>query len=172
MFLSRGHFGLIASVHSLTLWHTSISESKEFDFSPFFYATTYPSVHLSFTSAYLIIHYLTSPLMYREKPEHSSGGRWRLCHTDIRGADYLWCELAISAVGEKLDQLVDSHNSVKGVGDSPRPAGVVIDIWTASLDFDPDQTTKFAQRLNDLILPQLLAFKLISYESKLLTILC
>ena len=105
--------------------------------------------------------------MCREKPEHSSGGRWRLRHTDIRSADYLWCELAMSAIGEKLGQLVDSHNTVIGVGVSPRPSGVVIDIWTASVDFDADQTNQFGQRLNDLILPQPLTFKLIFYESKL-----
>ena len=73
----------------------------------------------------------------------------------------------MSAIGEKLGQLVDSSNSVIGVGVSPRPSGVVIDIWTAFIDLDADQTNEFAQRLNDYILPQPLTFKLVYFESKL-----
>lgn len=72
----------------------------------------------------------------------------------------------MSAVGEKLDQLVDSHNSVLGVGVSPRPTSVVVEIWTASLDFDADKTAEFAERFNRLILPRPVPFKNVYYESE------
>nr|CDS30816.1 dual specificity [Hymenolepis microstoma] len=100
-----------------------------------------------------------------EKPEHANGGRWRLRHTDVRNTDYLWCELAMGAVGEKLGQLVDSHNFILGVGVSPRPSSVIVDIWTASVVFDADKTAEFAEKLNRLILPQSLNFKIVFYES-------
>ncbi|KAM7534825.1 hypothetical protein Aperf_G00000105369 [Anoplocephala perfoliata] len=99
-----------------------------------------------------------------EKPEHANGGRWRLRHTNVRNADYLWCELAMGAVGEKLGQLVDSHNSVLGVGVSPRPTSVIVDIWTASVVFDADKTAEFAEKLNELILPRPVKFKVVYYE--------
>ncbi len=71
----------------------------------------------------------------------------------------------MGAVGEKLTTLVDSSNSIVGVGVSPRPSGVVIEIWTSTLDFEASETADFAKRFNDL-LPQALYFKLVYYESK------
>lgn len=72
----------------------------------------------------------------------------------------------MGAVGEKLGQLVDSHNSILGVGVSPRPSSVIIDIWTASVVFDADKTTEFAEKFNEIILPQPLHFKLVYFECK------
>lgn len=71
----------------------------------------------------------------------------------------------MGAVGEKLTRLVDSGNSVVGVGCSPRPSGIVIEIWTSSLDFERSETEKFAKRLNEL-LPKQLRFKLVYYEGQ------
>ncbi|KAL5105876.1 Eukaryotic translation initiation factor 4E-1 [Taenia crassiceps] len=132
------------------------------EFWKVFKVTEKPS-QLQCTEAFYLMREPCDPQW--EKPEYSNGGRWRLRHGDVGSADYLWCELAMSAVGEKLDQLVDSHNSVLGVGVSPRPTSVVVEIWTASLDFDADKTIEFAERFNALILPHPVPFKNVYYES-------
>ncbi|KAH9279601.1 Eukaryotic translation initiation factor 4E type 3 [Echinococcus granulosus] len=132
------------------------------EFWKVFKETEKPS-ELQFTEAFYLMREPCDPQW--EKPEYSNGGRWRLRHGDVRSADYLWCELAMSAVGEKLGQLVDSRNSILGVGVSPRPTSVVVEIWTASLDFDADKTIEFAERFNSLILPHPVSFKTVYYES-------
>uniref|UniRef100_A0A5K3FYS5 Eukaryotic initiation factor 4E n=1 Tax=Mesocestoides corti TaxID=53468 RepID=A0A5K3FYS5_MESCO len=117
---------------------------------------------LQFTEAYYLMREPYDPQW--EKPEHAGGGRWRLRHTECGNADYLWCELVMSAIGEKLTQLVDADNDIVGVGVSPRPSSVVIEIWTSALDFEASKTEEFAQRFNNL-LPQPFYFKLVYYES-------
>uniref|UniRef100_A0A0X3PIB4 Eukaryotic translation initiation factor 4E-1 n=2 Tax=Schistocephalus solidus TaxID=70667 RepID=A0A0X3PIB4_SCHSO len=97
-----------------------------------------------------------------EKPEHSSGGRWRL-RAERGAANYLWCELAMCAVGEKLQTLLDENNSIVGVGCSPRPSSIVIEIWTSNTDFESSDTSGFSAKLNEL-LPKSLYFKLVYYE--------
>lgn len=76
----------------------------------------------------------------------------------------------MGAVGEKLSQLVDSHNSILGVGVSPRPTSVIVDIWTASMVSDADKTAEFAEKFNELILPRPLKFKLVYYECRRFTL--
>lgn len=87
-------------------------------------------------------------------------------NTNAQNADYLWYELAMGAVGEKLGALIDSSNTIVGVGVSPRPSGVVIEIWTSSIDFEASEPAGFAKRFNEM-LPQQLYFKLVYYESEL-----
>ncbi|KAL7055238.1 hypothetical protein AAHC03_024246 [Spirometra sp. Aus1] len=124
-----------------------------------FRATAKPS-DLENTEAYYLMREPFDPQW--EKPEHSSGGRWRL-RAERGAADYLWCELAMCAVGEKLQTLLDENNSIVGVGCSPRPSGIVIEIWTSSTDFESSDTAGFSKKLNQL-LPKALYFKLVYYE--------